>query len=380
MKSTKPFLFACAVLLSICCSISFAKAAPISSGDTLPDMFIPASDINKNDAAYLGFERGTLPFFRAKDFLIHNIDAEVVFIEFFNIYCTSCQAQAPVLNTVYSAIKQNPELQSRVKFIGIGAGNNEREITRFKSQHGIQFPLIPDPDFKLYELTNDPGGTPFSIIAKKIAPTFRVVSTHLGLQNDPEKFINEIKFALKTDAIVARVSPAQPTDAERRKLDMGLTEEETIEKIRKSITAASKNRGAIINLNRLELDSGYTVYASEVKIENREHLFYSVLLSRNPVCDICHGVHFIVTFDRNGTIQNFLPIHLTKYGNVVWNESDVRFTQRRLEGMSVKKWHTFNRETDAVSFATMTSALIFNSINQLGVVLDELEDKRRRTP
>ncbi len=378
MNYLKILLLASVFSLTLSPDYSRGESSPISSGDTLPDMFIPVSYIHKNDTDYLGFERGSVPFLRTKEFLIHDIKAEVVFIEFFNIYCTSCQAQAPVLNSVYSAIMQNSDINTKVKFIGIGAGNNEREIARFKSKNGILFPLVPDPDFKLYELIGDPAGTPFSIVAKKIPPTFRVVSTHTGLQKDPESFINEIRFALETDAIVARVSQDKPAESEKRKLEISLTEKEIIANVKQSISEASKQKGVILNLNRLKMESGFTVYASEVEIENKKHEFLTALISRNPVCDICHGVHFLITFDRSGTVLNFIPLYLTKYGNIEWNETDVNFIKRKLVGISIKKGLSFNSTTDAVSFATMTSALIFNSINQLREVLDELDRKRRK--
>ena len=59
--------------------------------------------------------------------------------------------QAPRFNKLYSAIQEDPGLSSKVKIMGIGVGNNKKEAAMFREERGVQFPILPDPKFKVYE-------------------------------------------------------------------------------------------------------------------------------------------------------------------------------------------------------------------------------------
>ena len=97
-------------------------------------------------------------------------------------------------------------------------------------------------------------------------------------------------------------------------------------------------------------------------------MLYAKVISRKPTCDVCHGIHFIIVFNREGIITGFTPIYLTKYGNIKWSAADIAFMRERIVGRSVLSQKTFNHTVDAVSTATMSSALIFNSLNKLSAV------------
>ena len=134
-----------------------------------------------------------------KSFELVEVEAELLFIEFFNKYCTSCQRQAPVNNEIYKLINSDNDLKNRVKFIGIGVGNSKQELDSFKLDKSIQFPLIPDQEFMGYEEIGDPGGTPDMLLVKKTDSGFIVFSSHMGLNKDKDFFEREIKEALITD-------------------------------------------------------------------------------------------------------------------------------------------------------------------------------------
>ena len=60
----------------------------------------------------------------------------------------------------------------------------------------------------------------------------------------------------------------------------------------------------------------------------------------------------------------FEPINLTKYGNKVWNEDDVEKMRKRVLGKSVLQPMDYDPEVDAVTSATITSAVIFKALAQ----------------
>ena len=378
----KPFFILSAVVLLF--SFFFSSdlqasraAGGLRAGDRFPELLF-RHELSDSARKYLGLQKRFFPFLEKNEFSLGDIDADVVVIEFFNNYCTSCQAQAPVMNTIHAQIAGSPEVSGRVKFLGIGAGNNVREVTKFKNERDVRFPLLPDPDFVLYEAVGDPGGTPFTIIVKNIPSGAIVASAHMGLVKDTGFLVSEIHTALNTSPEDIRFLTAKQPGApsEERMLSLDLNEEEKRSRVRQSMLNACGKGCSVTSLAEIHLTESGVVYRGRITSAGKDVILYSKVVSRKPVCDVCHGIHFIVTFNSDGAIADFAPIHLTKYGNVEWHENDVGFMRRKLLDRSLKKGYIFKPEADAVSMATMTSALIFNSINRLGTLVSELESIR----
>jgi len=77
-------------------------------------------------------------------FKIPEIDAQVVIVEIFSMYCPHCQKQAPAVNDLFAVIQNQSGLKGKVKIVGMGVGNSAFEVGIFKKQYAIPFPLIPD--------------------------------------------------------------------------------------------------------------------------------------------------------------------------------------------------------------------------------------------
>jgi hypothetical protein len=72
---------------------------------------------------------------------------------------------------------------------------------------------------------------------------------------------------------------------------------------------------------------------------------------------------------------DFDAISVTKYWNKEWNEEEVDQMRRRLLGLSALEERAFDPEVDAVSTATMSSSLIFDSLGKMGPVVEILKEK-----
>jgi len=345
----------------------------IGPGDILPEHTFLYT-LPSQDSAYLGVSQGFFSFWGVQEFSIQNIPAEILVLEFFNSYCTSCQAQAPVLNRVYEKISSMATLRDKVRFIGIGAGNNKREVEQFRKDKQLSFPMLPDSDFSFYNAVGDPGGTPFIIIAKRTRQGFMVIFSNLGLVKDSEVLVEQIQEAAVPGAAGKPVIRESDLAAEEddRMLELRMPEHERIEKIKQSLRSICPAEGSIPEPVKITLPSGETVYRTEIITGAKKTVLFTQIISRKPVCDVCHGVHFMVTFDRTGTLRAFTPIHITKYGNIPWKDNDVQFMASRIVGRSLKKELVFDPAADAVSSATMSSALIINSINSLRPVFDAI--------
>ncbi len=83
-------------------------------------------------------------------------------------------------------------------------------------------------------------------------------------------------------------------------------------------------------------------------------------------------MHFFYVFDGRGQIVGFHPLHLTKYGNVEWNEEEVAYFRSHVVGRRLAGVWDFDAGVDAVTSATMTSAIIFDDLSQGLQLLQEL--------
>ncbi len=130
-----------------------AWAAPIDQN--LPSLRLPAPD-NPAYRQYLGV--GDAPTFTVAD-----IDAQVVIVEVFSMYCPHCQKEASVVNDLYRQIGKNAQWASQIKMLGIGAGNSAFEVNYFRETYHIEFPLIPDPHYNIHQAIGDVR-TPYFVV------------------------------------------------------------------------------------------------------------------------------------------------------------------------------------------------------------------------
>jgi len=348
------------------------SARLLEPGDTFPLIFLdqPSAHEEQN---YLRLS----PEHKNQKITIADINAELIVIEFMNRYCPSCQAQVPIMNKAFDLIEKQPEIKNKVRLIGIGSGNNDEEIKGFRTEQEIPFPLFPDPEFIAYDAIGDPGGTPFTILVRRINNRFIVLSTHLGRVASAENLVKDIQDALAVDpqAVHTLAKEKMLPRADNRVLKLTLTEKEIVQKVRQSMQKNFKpeKNAASITISKINLPGSGIVYRGARTEKGKSNILYAKLISRNPTCDVCHGIHFIVTFDRKGIIKDFFPLHLTKYGNVNWSAADVDFMKNKTAGRSLQQHKTFNPKVDAVSMATMSSALIYNSLNKLQATVAELQ-------
>ena len=161
----------------------FADDAP-AEGDMFPKLQLSLPE-EKHDREYLKV---------AKDpFLLSQVDSKVLIVEIFSMYCPHCQKEAPNVNALYEAITAGPKLKSRIKMLGIGAGNSSFEAGAFKDHFKIEFPLIPDADLTVCKQLGVVGTPHFFVLWKKPGG-WQVVYSKAGSIGDPKAFL-ELIFA-----------------------------------------------------------------------------------------------------------------------------------------------------------------------------------------
>lgn len=81
---------------------------------------------------------------KAGQFGLAEVDAEIIIIEIFSMYCPYCQKHAPEANKLFQEIQADSAVSRRVKVLGIGVGNSPFEVKFFKKKYSVPFPLVDD--------------------------------------------------------------------------------------------------------------------------------------------------------------------------------------------------------------------------------------------
>lgn len=352
---------------------SASRARIIEPGDILPRLSF-TQPLAAEEMNYLRLPDEGRGANKPVAVVLNDLDAELLVVEFLNRYCPSCQAQVPLMNAAYRAIEGLPDFKQKVLIIGVAAGNSFEELTTFKKEQAIPFPLLQDPDFIAYDAIGTPDGTPFTLLARRVQTRFVVLSTHLGRIGSAEELANDIQSALTSEhaAIQAMAQAKARPLADGRMLKLKLPEKEQRRLVMQSMRSAQAavKQPAPVRITKIVLPKSGVIYRGKAAGET----LYAKVISRKPTCDVCHGIHFIIVFNREGIITGFTPIYLTKYGNIKWSATDIAFMRERIVGRSVLTHKTFNHAVDALSTATMSSALIFNSLNKLQSVFSELKE------
>lgn len=140
-----------ALIFSLAAGLNASAADRVA--ELSPEIILPVPE-NAEHRSYLGLENT-----ESETFSVADIDADVLLIELFSMYCPYCQEEAPLVNELYEMMNGLPESGPSVKIIGIGASNSEFEVGHFRDTYAIEFPLFPDQDLSIYKSLSG-AGTP----------------------------------------------------------------------------------------------------------------------------------------------------------------------------------------------------------------------------
>ncbi|MFZ2446097.1 MAG: TlpA disulfide reductase family protein [Syntrophobacteraceae bacterium] len=192
---TRLLIFSTIVVLSFCASFVLPSAVPAQTtpreGSVFPDLSLPLPQ-KIDERNYLQVEEGP--------FKLSQVKTEVLIVEIFSMYCPYCQKEAPNVNGLFEALAANPKLKSRVKLIGIGAGNSSFEVNAFRNLYRIEFPLLPDGDLAIHKQLGAVGTPYFFVLRNKAPGRLEVIYSQVGSFGDPAAFL---------DMIAAKIGPGK---------------------------------------------------------------------------------------------------------------------------------------------------------------------------
>ena len=349
------------------------KGKIITAGDFFPEFSFPMT-LSRGEIEYLGLPTKFLGLMKGESFVLKDIKADLVVVEYMNKYCFSCQLQAPVMNQVYEAVGKDPQLRGKVKFLGIAAGNNQTEVDSFKAEKKIPFPVIPDSKFMAYEAIGDPGATPFTLLVRRTDSGLIVTAAKIGLVKNPETWMKEIQESLGADWIALLKQPKDTSfqESKANKLLLKYSPEDILKKAQESMAS---RKWKVQKVAKVNLSDEEDIFVGEIQGGSPKSYLFSKLVSRAPTCDVCHATHFFMVFDEKGMIVNFLPLQVTKQNNIAWESQEIEKMKQRLVGRSILQPTDFDPQVDSVSSATMTAALIVDSVNKAKGLYEGLKGK-----
>jgi thiol-disulfide isomerase/thioredoxin len=348
------------------------KKKIITAGDLFPEFPFPMT-LSRGDIGYLGLPVKWLGLVKGDTFFLKDVKADLIILEFTNKYCYSCQLQAPAMNQLFEMVEKDEQLRGRVKFLGVGAGNNQNEVDSFKAEKKIPFPIVPDPKFLAYEAIGEPGATPFTLLIRKIDAGLMVARVKIGLTGIPT-LVREMEESLRADWNAFARSPKDTSleEEKRRKLSLPYDENQLMKKAEESMTSP---KWKVLKVAKLILPDEQEIYVGEIQTGNKKTYLFSKLASRAPICDLCHAAHFFFAFDEKGMVINLLPLELTKVDNIPWDANDIEKMKKRIIGRSILQPADFDAHVDSISSATMTAALIVDSVNEAKGLYEGLKSK-----
>jgi thiol-disulfide isomerase/thioredoxin len=291
---------------------------------------------------------------RKGPFRLSQVPGEVLIVEFFNKSCVPCQRQVRHLEAFYQELLGG-ELAGRVRVLAVAAGNQAKYLYKYRESRGLTYPIAADPQFDQWRRLGDPGRTPFSLFLRKKDGLWTLVNSYFGVQLESE-FRAHTRFALSGESVPYHPRAGEAPEEPHFALPLeapGIQEA--------AVRLLSRAAGAQVTVQVLALAQGTSVYRAFRQGKPLD--LYARLASRGAVCEVCHAVHFLFAFDSKGRVLGFEPIHVTKVGNEEWDPEDNRFFEGRLAGRPMAGLQ-FDPEMDAVSMATMSSALIFDEVRR----------------
>ena len=372
MRLTKPSksLFLLIIILASLVGVATpGMTASIGSGELFPEVPLPAP-LEEAQREYLGLSND-------QPFTISQIKGRIALVEILNVHCPHCKKQVKPYNDLYRMIETDPETRGKIKMVGVAVANDDEAIDDFMVIYSVAYPIIPDRTFKLYSKLQA-GQTPFSLYMLRDSTTdpFVITDTHLGNDEKIEELFSYLKDLLQMESSEF-ISTVQEVAVSTEKL-MPPQQKTQIEQM---IAATFSQYGEVVGSPRkLDLPSKRWVYTATVKVAGHSKRLFAEVSSRSAICDVCHDVHFFYVFDQSGLVIDFIPLDVTKHGNVNWNQTEIEKFKKRVVGRQLMgKWN-FDPTVDAIASATMTAAIIFDEFAQGDELFNELSDQNLLQP
>jgi len=325
----------------------------LAPGDLFPDLRFDAL-VDSEDYGSLGLHRAEGAF------SLSEVPGDVLLLDFFNSRCIPCQRQVRSVQEFFEDIAASG-LDQQVRVLAVAAGNQHKYLPRFRAKRGLRFPIAADPTLERWRAFGQPGRTPFAVLLVRRAEGWVLADAHVGVRDE----------AWFREETLGHLAGGRPAEMEVSSLGQeGIPPALESEEEGRVVTRfLSRVVSRPVGVEPITLPDDSVIFRAAGAQSGS--VLYARAGRRAPLCEICSGAYFLFAFDGTGRILGFEPILVHKWGNTPWTDSDARFLEGRLAGQNVSTLH-FDEEVDAVTSATISSAIIFDEIRQARTLLGML--------
>ncbi len=173
------------VLVFVSCAFLFSGCATSHKTREVVRAISLETPTDYRMAAYLGFLKPR------KSFLLTEIKTDILIANVFQSRCPHCQGLTRSLNKIYNLVEKEG-LSQKVKFIGLGYGDDFLEVKAFKKNYGIRYPLFADPLAEKVKVKHIPA----TFILKMTPAGAKVLYEYYGVLPNPEDLIFTLRSEL----------------------------------------------------------------------------------------------------------------------------------------------------------------------------------------
>ena len=150
----KNFYFISSCLVFFFSLLNFSNCTATEGVSSIPQSSVRKNQISVSEISLLTPDdkkaQSYLGLSGEKNFTVPQIKADVILINVFSTICPHCQEDAPNTNKLFQAIEDRPDLKGKIKIIGIGTRNSLEDVTLFKEEFKVPFPLFADEDMSIF--------------------------------------------------------------------------------------------------------------------------------------------------------------------------------------------------------------------------------------
>lgn len=161
-------------------------AESVATTEKMPDLVLPVPD-NDFYKSYLGLSDKV-----GETFSVADVNADIIVIELFSMYCPFCQKEAPLVNELYEKMEEVSKNGPVVKIIGLGASNSQFEVEHFRDTYNVPFPLFPDKDMSMYKALGGAGTPGFIGCRLKSGENGIIILRNSGGFYSSDEFLKEL--------------------------------------------------------------------------------------------------------------------------------------------------------------------------------------------
>ncbi|HKJ64593.1 MAG TPA: TlpA disulfide reductase family protein [Desulfopila sp.] len=178
--------FSLSICFTVIATVMFLATARPAATETLPEISLAVPE-STEERAYLGLEKKP-----GETFSLAEVDADILLIELFSMYCPYCQAEAPRINVLYDLALRQEEHDVDIRLVGLGASNTQFEVDHFRDTYDIAFPLFPDKSMTFYKKLGGEGTPGFLGVLLKEGQDPEIVLRQSGGFDSPEEFLEKL--------------------------------------------------------------------------------------------------------------------------------------------------------------------------------------------